>query len=1596
MALFNRNRFRALASAFMLSAVLTGCGSSGGAPAPNPTFTSGTQSQAQITNLLSAGGGNDAVDIAGDTVSDIDSDMAGVQPGLAFEGFLDGLGGDDEVRLVGGGRVASIAFSTATPTSGELHLQRYEIITIIGGMVDGTIDASAATANPSPTEDITGVSGARVTGVTFNLIAGTAGSGDITGSPQNDVFIIAGDVTDADGDTAGVQAALAINGLVQGGGGTDEVRLVAGGRTAEVGFRSAVVEQLNLRNVEVITIDGGAVISNVDVINALASITFNLRSGTINSNMEPFSGVGGTNFDDTFNLRGTITINGLISARDGADIFNLESGTITGDVNGGAGVDSFVIGAGITIGGTIDGGGVEADTLSLATGFTPTAANLFGGVLTLTLAGGSSLELTLANIATENINVGTLTLTTMMLPAPGDGMMPVVPSRTTLMGTSGANTPALDSSFNSGDSDYNYDALGGDDVITISAPVDGNVLGGAGMDTITLSSGGMVGGNLEGGAEADTFMLTGGTVGGDVLGGAGADVFTLSGGTVGGNLEGGAEADTFMLTGGTVTGNIDGGADNDTVTVTGGVTFGGTIDGGAGTGDRFVWGAGLTGGDVTVTSTAFTLAGTDHDDTVNGNQLVPDPTGFEVFVLDGGTIGSYLGFAFVDRLELLSGSVTGTIVTGGGNDELRVTGGVTFGVSSAIDGGNGVDRFVWGAGLTTTGVTNAVGPTFTLAGINPGTDETHDGTNTVPNPSTFEVFVLDGGTIGGYTGWEFVDMLELLSGSVTGNIAMGDGDDQLTVTGGVTFGGTINGGDGDMDRFVWGEGLTTPSVSLGFVLTGTDHDGNGNEVPDPTGFEVFVLDGGTIGAYAGTDNADMLELRSGTVTGAGTLAGTINMADGDDQLTVTGGVTFTNASIDGGAGTGDRFVWGEGLSTASASVVGTAFTLAGTDHDGSGNEVPDPTGFEVFVLDGGTIGSYTDSGGGGDDNANRLELLSGMVTFNILLISGNDTFTISGGTVGGRVDGGGNNDTFNLQGGAITGNVTGSGGNDVFTWSGGTVGGYIDGGGGTDTFTATAAVNVRGTTDDTDATANTIRLRNVETITLSGEADTLALLSGSVGDINAGNGNDTFNLEGGTITGNVDGGAGVDTFNLQGGTITGNVLGGGGADVFNLFSAIAIGGFLDGGADTDVLNYAGAMGTDFTARGGLADDADIRDDGTAVGSEDVRNIESQVDVPAITSLGAGGAPAGLRGAFGFEVLDLSPALNLYGAMSDALMQFGQQTAQGFALADLNLATGRATSLVSKDSPFTKGRIWAHKITHSGNGKGSIGLGLTGLTARADSDYDYEMSLTQHGFDAPLAATRLGAFNLRAVSHTMTGVIETNVAEANVSGYGAGVALLWNSGAVARQRAKRARAPIISAVSASAHHHHHGLSAHITSLAGAYEVEAHTSPLNPRAVVSEVSEGSFSAINAVVSAGVADKREIAYGLSLRTSADITWQTLSLDDFTETGSGGSAAHGIIINFDKATRFTARVGAGLEAEHWFSDVVFVHETSSGGTLSSGLRQDYKQDDGTAIEMKFGGKLADLATGLTLKAYAGLRTSLTRSDSIDPSAHLALNWRF
>ena len=1564
MALFDRNRFRAF-GALVVCAGLMGVGGeaigghegdehadftlSGGAV--DLSLTYGTTTAATYT-LGSAGTVGSITSIFASNTFILATDITGNNPALRFGGAFINRGDSGEFRLNSGGVVSRIEFS-ATPSSGRIGLQNIDTIMINGGTINGAINASAAIAD-----------------VTFNLLSGTI-TGNVVGSSEDDTFIIGAGITTSR--------------RIDGGEGTDTFTA-----TAAVNVRVTTTDgdtdgDIRLRNVETITLSEQA-------------DTFALLSGSV----------------------------GRIDGGAGVDTFTLSSGTVTGNIDGGAGADSFVIGAGITIGGTIDGG-LGMDTLSLAPGFTPTAANFFNSVLVLTLTGGGSIVLTLSNIedvAIENLEMNAPPPLTF----PAGTADPDTFAITTDITNPGLSR--LESVIDGGDEadvlEINDDAVVASVAFSDQAPT-GAAAGAVhlqNVETITLN-GGTVNGQIDASA-ADasagvTVNLVSGTIGDGTLGAiaitgsAGNDVFTIANDLTGdtpaliiaGSILGGeGDMDELQLNEGFVAESVQDARfptgtraalflrEIEVITVAGGrLTGTGSINTeSADTGVTFNLMAGRIDGSV--------LGSNNGDDTFN---LLSDST-----ISIGGFIG---GGNEADTFNLESGTITGGVFGQGGDDMFSIGEGISIG--GMIDGGPGMDT-----------LDLAMGFSPTSAEIMPGSGG---------------VFVLTLGITGGSLTLTLASIETIDIPNLT--LAFPDGNGQantFAISNDITsLPTTVINGRGGTDVFELNAGAVVASVAFSSDAPTT------NGVINLQSIETITLDGGTV---TGTIDASAATGTTGVTFNL--MSGTVGPTDTPDFCDDCFAIT--------GSGQNDVFILSGDTTDADDDTAGVQAALAihglvqggGGDQDevrlvaGAVVRVIDFSTFaagdlslravETITIDGGTVNGTIDArtapaitfnlmsgtvGGRvtGSDNNDTFNFrgtitisgsISGSVGADIFNIEsgtlmndvnggdGDDTFTLSGGTVGGNINGEGNNDTFTLSSGTLTGNVNGGAGDDVIIFSANLrdnpvldVSATVFDGqdGDMDEFRLATGGSVTGLVfSDESTVAESISLQNIEIVTIDGGTVNGTLTLNSPTGL-------TLNMNSGTVTA-VGGSGSADTFNLRGGRVNGNVLGNGGADTINLYSGITITGFLSGdgfggfgGGGGDVLRYAGAPAApDFSfvgGRNGLGADDNIRNN-----AGDVQGFESQVEDASLTSLSAPapapGAPPVLRGAFGFEVLELAPALNLYGAMSDALMQFGAQTAQGFALADLNLATGRATQLVSKDSPFTKGRIWTHKITHSGNGKGSIGLNLTGLTARAESDYNYEMSLTQHGFDAPLMTTKLGAFNLRAVSHTVTGVIETDVAEAKVSGYGAGVALLWDSGAAASTA--HASATRVSA-------HHHGLSAHITSLAGGYEVEAQTSPFNPQAVVNEITEGSFSAINAVVSAGVADTRKLGHSLVLRTTADLVWQTLSLDDFTETGPDG-----LIINFDKATRFTARVGAGLEAEHWFSDVAFVHETSSGGTLSSGLRQDYKQDDGTAIEMKLGGKIADLATGLTLKAYAGLRASLDRSDAIEPSARFDLSWRF
>ncbi|MFZ9739238.1 MAG: CHAT domain-containing protein, partial [Prochlorotrichaceae cyanobacterium] len=271
-------------------------------------------------------------------------------------------------------------------------------------------------------------------------------------------------------------------------------------------------------------------------------------------------------------------------------------------------------------------------------------------------------------------------------------------------------------------------------------------------------------------------------------------------------------------------------------------------------------------------------------------------------------------------------------------------------------------------------------------------------------------------------------------------------------------------------------------------------------------------------------------------------------------------------------------------------------------------------GNDSFTLTGGNAGAVDDAS----------TILSFSAIANLDGQEGNDTFTLSGGTLSGSINGGLGVDLFtagnvantfiitSLNAGTVTGvtggftgieNLTGGTANDSFTLNGGTLSGVITGGDGTnaltgspdnDSFDLDNLINVGiliggGGSDTLSGTAST------DTFIITGNnAGTVGSLSFSaMTNLDGQEGDDTFTLNGGTVSGAIAGGTGTDTligdnvantFTLSGvntGTITGvaggfsdieRLIGGTANDTFTLATATAgVTSLIEGGLGTDAV-----------------------------------------------------------------------------------------------------------------------------------------------------------------------------------------------------------------------------------------------------------------------------------------------------------------------------------------------------------------------------------------------------------------------------------------
>nr|WP_180201826.1 autotransporter outer membrane beta-barrel domain-containing protein [Pseudomonas sp. SbOxS1]NYU01070.1 autotransporter outer membrane beta-barrel domain-containing protein [Pseudomonas sp. SbOxS1] len=177
------------------------------------------------------------------------------------------------------------------------------------------------------------------------------------------------------------------------------------------------------------------------------------------------------------------------------------------------------------------------------------------------------------------------------------------------------------------------------------------------------------------------------------------------------------------------------------------------------------------------------------------------------------------------------------------------------------------------------------------------------------------------------------------TGTVTGNVTFGAGNDTVGINSGVIT-GNVNQGDGD-DTF---------SISAGQV-TGAVNQGNG--------VDRFLMNGGTIQSLAQGDSRDFFKMTAGTIIGA--------FEDGDTAEMSGGTIGRVDMKLDNNL-----------FHLSGGQILGNLVTGFGTD---------------TIIVDGGSIGGNI-SVSGGDD---LITVTGGTIAGEIRASAGNDTLIRDGG-----------------------------------------------------------------------------------------------------------------------------------------------------------------------------------------------------------------------------------------------------------------------------------------------------------------------------------------------------------------------------------------------------------------------------------------------------------------------------------------------------------------------------------------------------------------------------------------------------------------------
>lgn len=868
--------------------------------------------------------GNDEINVNGGNVYTIHGDAMRV---FRTDGIADG---DDTIN-VSGGYVSQIYGDT----DHALAVGGHDILNISGGAVD-----LALMMDGNDTINVTDGSIADVQ-MGNGDDAGSWSGGNLTsysGGDGSDSLVISSAVDMSASTIDGGDDASSADGMID---------------TLTISGTSAQVNGNNITNWEVLGFDDGAdvIISSLSIenINASCGGDTELTTGVVTGS------VNGCVGDEGITISGDASV-GILEAAGGADTITLlDDAHVTSLNSGGDGQDgSDAQDAGDTL--ILASGTVDNDVMTELGNDTVNLSGTDIGGLLNTGSGADEVSMydgSVNSIMTEsgddNVSLSGGSVDTDVLT--GDGADSVVLNGIEMSGI--VDTGADDDSVTMSDGRVAGIATdSGSDQVAISGGEAGPISTGTGQDKVLIYEG--VVSNIDTGADADEMNLFGGAVNGDVITDAGSDRVVVSGSKVAGVVDTGADEDAVIISGGSVSEIIT--ADGaDVASVSGGII--GTLN--MGTDNDTVR---LSGGSV---SELISGQGDDSIAMTDGDvENLNSGEGEDVLVLAGGSLTDVTSGDGADNIFLNGSTVSGSLISDGGNDSISVLSGSVTSVDTGSD-----DDFI----------------------------------------------SLVGGDVGTMSAGAGDDSLSWEVGSVN-NIDMGAGNDHGSVSHNNIGTAVINGGDDTDTLNISGtdfsvdasDVLNWESITFDPSSTVSVRSLVVPRVQASCGGNTTLTDGSSVSEFSGCDEPDTMSLLNGSEAGA------INGLGGDDYISVISSTAGVISSDEG-----------DDLITISRGVVGTVNSGTGSDvinmSSSTVSDVDSGEGADIVVATGSVVDVINT---GADEDA---VLISGSTVYDLVSGDGDDRVNVAGISDVSSLESGSGNDAIALTGGVVKSVDAGSG-----------------------------------------------------------------------------------------------------------------------------------------------------------------------------------------------------------------------------------------------------------------------------------------------------------------------------------------------------------------------------------------------------------------------------------------------------------------------------------------------------------------------------------------------------------------------------------------